>query len=157
MNDGEKYASLDALMKDFYHAISFAPGEEPDWHCLRLLFLPGASVIPPREPGSDHTRAFSLEQFIEYASDQMKNKPDMSRQGFREKEIARRTESWDTLVHVLSTYTGSFWDGDETVTRGLNSMQVLLDDGRWWITGIIWSNETEHTPLPDRYLRSEHS
>ena len=152
MSAGEKYGSLDVLIEDFYEAISFAPNAEPDWASLRLIFKPGASLVPPRAPEEDTTHVFDLEQFIERATAAMASKPDLANRGFREHEVARRMEAYDAMVQIFSTYEGSFWGEKEVIARGINSMQVLLDDGRWWIVSVMWSNESEDRPIPDNYL-----
>jgi len=153
MNDDEKYGSLDTLMKDLYRAISFGPGQEPDWDLLRHVFLPGGTLIPPKAANAEHAQVLTLERFIERASEQIRANSDLMGRGFREKEIARRTESYGPVVHVLSTYSGSFWNENQAATRGINSIQVLLDDGRWWVVSILWADETPDNPLPRKYLR----
>jgi hypothetical protein len=36
--------------------------------------------------------------------------------------------------------------------RGINSIQMVRKDGRWWITSIIWDEETGAGPVPAKYL-----
>ena len=37
--------------------------------------------------------------------------------------------------------------------RGINSIQLLKDQGRWWVVSIFWMAETEEFPIPSEYLQ----
>jgi hypothetical protein len=73
--------------------------------------------------------------------------------GFFEKEISNMTELYGNIVHVFSTYeTREERDGKVTM-RGINSIQLLKSDDRFYVVNIFWSSETPQTPLPEKYLK----
>jgi len=43
-------------------------------------------------------------------------------------------------------------NGTVPFMRGINSIQLLNDDNRWWIINIYWTQESEENPIPDMYL-----
>lgn len=74
------------------------------------------------------------------------------KEGFFEKEIARRTESFGQIAHVFSTYEARHSPDDEKpFLRGINSIQLMSDGKRWWIVTIFWQAEDEKNPLPEKY------
>ena len=61
-------------------------------------------------------------------------------------------QQYGDIAHVMSTYEKHRW-GDTTVAgRGINSIQLVRKDNRWWVTSIIWDEETGAGPVPAKYL-----
>lgn len=141
-------ASVDAIIAAMYGLISGPPGER-DWDRLRHLYLPGARMIPTgrRPNGEDGLRVMDIEQYIASVRDYF------LKQGFFETEIARREERYGHLVHAMSTYESRrAIDDAEPFVRGINSIQLLERDGRWWVVTVFWDNESAANPIPARYL-----
>jgi len=77
----------------------------------------------------------------------------LERDGFFEREIARRMETFGNIAHVFSTYESKHAAGDPApFARGINSIQLLKDGGRWWIVTIYWDSEKAGNPIPSEYL-----
>jgi hypothetical protein len=77
-------------------------------------------------------------------------------QGFFEREIARRVETFGNITHVLSTYEARRnKDDKEPFLRGIKSFQLLNDGNRWWVVTIYWQAETPDNKLPKEYLKSK--
>jgi hypothetical protein len=63
-------------------------------------------------------------------------------------EIARRTERYGSVVHVFSTYESRRnADDAEPFMRGINSIQLLYEKGRWWVVTIFWQPNTRTCPV----------
>ena len=73
----------------------------------------------------------------------------------KERELARRVDVFGKIAHVLSTYelTMTRRDG-KMVMRGVNSIQLLKQDGRWLILSLIWNRENDTLKLPSKYLHN---
>ncbi|MGI8481438.1 MAG: hypothetical protein ACR2MF_05155 [Chthoniobacterales bacterium] len=148
-------ASIDAIVAAAYDVIS-GPGKKRDWDRERSLFIPGARLIPTtakagqiNPDGTITPQVLDVEGFIE------RSRESFAKAGFFEKEIARRTEQFGHIAHVWSTYESRHQaDDPEPFMRGINSIQLLYDDDRWWIVTIYWQQETADEPIPQRYLRS---
>ncbi len=79
--------------------------------------------------------------------------PYFEKNGFFEKEIARRTEQFGHIAHVWSTYESRHTvDDPEPFMRGINSIQLFYDGTRWWIVTIYWQHESTEHPLPEKYF-----
>lgn len=144
----EDVASVDAIIAALYDVISGPVGEPRDWDRFRSLFLPGARLIPTA-PSPDGGARHQVMSPDDYAASAAESLPAI---GFREREIARRTEEFGSIVHAFSTYEGFRGDEAEPFLRGINSIQLFNDGARWWIVTVFWSPEHPGSVLPARYL-----
>jgi hypothetical protein len=141
-------ASVDAIIGALYDSIS-GPAGERDWDRMRSLFRPGARLIPTDLPtGEAGPVVMDVETFIANARPQLSQKP------FYETEIARRTEHFGPMVHAFSTYESRRGPDAEPFIRGINSIQLVHADGRWWVLTMLWANELPGQPIPEEYLPS---
>ncbi len=146
-------ASMDAIMKAVYEVISGGAGQKRDWDRFRSLFHKDARLIPSgKNPttGIVSARVFTPEEYIQ------RSEPFMEKEGFFEKEIARRADIYGNIAQVFSTYE-SFHKADDKkpFARGINSFQLLNDGKRWWVVTIYWQGETPENPIPKKYLKSK--
>jgi len=143
-------ASIDAIITAAYDSISGPAGEKRNWDRERSLYYTGARLIPTAKPGENDDlvpQILDVDGFIARAES------FFAKQGFYEKEIARRTEQFGHIAHVWSTYESRHNPDDpEPFMRGINSIQLFNDGSRWWIVSIYWQHESAVHPLPDRYL-----
>ena len=142
--------SMDAIIAAVYDVISGPAGKKRNWDRMRSLFLPGARLIPtnPRQPGGYGSRVLSVDEYIARAE------PFMEKEGFFEKEAARKTEQFGQIAHLFSTYESRRTPDDpKPFQRGINSFQLMNDGTRWWIVTIFWEGEDEKNPLPQKYLK----
>ncbi|MGH9368769.1 MAG: hypothetical protein ACRD3M_13975 [Thermoanaerobaculia bacterium] len=146
--------SLEALIQAFYGGFSRAAGAEPDWGRLQALFLPGASLNPPRFPGDPSWKAISFEEFRDAFHSGARSVSGWDETGFYEREIGRETSAYGTFVLVLSAFEGRFHKDDPKPSlRGVYGIQaVRLSDG-WSIVSLAWDIEGPDNPIPDRLLR----
>jgi hypothetical protein len=145
--------SIDAIIAAAYDVISGPTGEKRDWNRERSLFVPGARLIPTATvPGKTEVDLAPLVLDVEgYIA---RVEPLFEKEGFYEKEIARRVEQFGQIAHVWSTYE-SRHDPSEPAPfmRGINSIQLFDDGNRWWILSIYWQHESAEHPLPKKYLQ----
>jgi hypothetical protein len=147
-------ASVDAIMAAVYDVISGPAGQKRDWDRMRSLFYPGARLIPtaPKKDGDGfRVTSYSVQDYIDRAS------PYFEKNGFSEKEIARRTEKWGNILQAFSTYESRHEAKDAApFARGINSFQLFFDGTRWWVVTIYWQEETPQNPLPAEFLPQSH-
>jgi len=146
-------ASIDAIISAAYDTISGPAGKKRDWDRMRLLFLPGARLIPTaKEAGCDDVDLFP--NFLDIDGYIARVEPFFATSGFYEKEIARRVEQFGQIAHVWSTYESRSDPSDaEPFMRGINSFQLFNDGTRWWILSIYWQHEMATHRIPNKYLQ----
>jgi hypothetical protein len=144
--------SIDAIITATYDVISGPAGKKRDWDRMRSLFFPGSRLIPTaKEAGRDDVdlapNILDVNGFIARAE------PILEKNGFYEKEIARRVEHFGHIAHVWSTYESRHDPGDaQPFMRGINSIQLFNDGTRWWIVSIYWQQEGPEHPVPEKYV-----
>jgi hypothetical protein len=142
--------SVDSILAAVYDVISGPADQKRDWDRMRSLFIPGARLIPvgPAQDGGFVARVLSAEDYI------TRSAAAMEKQGFFEREIARRTEKFGHIVHAFSTYESRRNEGDaQPFARGINSFQLMNDGKRWWVVTIFWEGERPGNPIPPEYLK----
>ncbi len=144
-------ASVDSIIAAVYDVISGPAGKKRDWDRMKSLFIPGARLIPTgaRQAGGYGSRVLTVDEYAERAGG------FFEKEGFYEREAARKTEEFGQIVHVFSTYESRHAPGDaKPFQRGINSIQLMNDGSRWWVVTIFWQGEDEKHPLPEKYLKS---
>ena len=143
-------ASMDSIIAALYDVIS-GPAGKRNWDRFRSLFVPGARLIPTgaRPTGEVSARVLSPDDYAQRAG------ALFEKQGFFEREAARRTEVFGSIAHVFSTYESRHAKEDaKPFQRGINSIQLMNDGKRWWIVTIFWQGEDDKNPLPEKYLKT---
>lgn len=141
--------SIDAMIKALYEAISFRVGESPDWNRLRSLFVPAARLIHAKAEGAV---IMDVPGFIANYQQNLQ-KSHLAKKGFFEIEIARQVEHFDNIAQVFSTYESRHTIEDSVpIARGINSIQLIRENQRWWIISILWVNERPEQLIPPQYL-----
>lgn len=145
-------ASIDSIITAAYNGISGPAGKKRDWDRERPLYMPRARLIPTTmeagTEGVDPTpHILDIEGFI------ARVEPFFEKNGFYEKEIARRTERFGQIAHVWSTYESRHNAEDAMpFARGINSIQLVKSGDRFYIVEVLWDSETPASKIPAPYL-----
>ncbi len=142
-------ATMDSIIAALYDVIS-GPAGKRDWDRFRSLFIPGARLIPTgvRPTGEAGSRVMTVEDYAQ------RNGPFFEKNGFFEREASRRTEAFGNIAHIFSTYESRHAKDDaKPFQRGINSIQLMNDEKRWWIVTVFWQGADEKHPLPEKYLK----
>jgi hypothetical protein len=149
--------TVEHLLVSLYDVISGPAGKPRDWDRFRSLFLPDGrlGVIRPDAPASaDQPARKSDAVFLTPDMYVERDDPYFKTHGFFERSIANRVEEFGNLVHVWSTYESRHTAEDATpFTRGINSIQIVHAQGRFWIASIMWDDERSGLTLPEKYLK----
>ena len=149
--------TVDHLVAALYDVISGPPTKPRDWQRFRSLFLPSGrmGVIRPDMAAANGKPArvsdvifLTPEQYVE------RDDPYFKANGFFERGIANRVEQFGNLTSVWSTYESRHAAGDaKPFARGINSLQIVHAQGRYWVASIMWDDERDGLTLPEKYLR----
>jgi hypothetical protein len=64
----------------------------------------------------------------------------------------RKMNRYGNIVQAFSTYEARTSLNEPPIARGINSIQLLNKDNRWWIVTIMWDNESKENPIPEEFL-----
>ena len=124
---------LDALMRAFYEVISFEDGGAPDWARMASLFSAHARITRLTPEGVDH---MDLQSFRNMAEELIEVGAYTS---FYEREVARRADRYGDVLHLASAYeTKISPKAVDHLERGVNSLQLIREDGGWKILSLCW-------------------
>lgn len=140
--------SPEAIVAAVYDVISGPPDEERDWDRFRSLFGPDARIIAASSPeGEGEPGRADVEEYIEGAGEYF------LREGFWERELWGRTDRFGNIAQVYSAFETRVGSEESApLARGINSLQLLRHDDRWWIVGVVYDFERPDEPLPDEPL-----
>jgi hypothetical protein len=143
-------STVDAVVEALYRAVSFSPGGEPDWQLLRDLMLPGAVMAQPVQ-GSDEVALLTVDEFIDRFARELEGSP-LRESGFRETVVRVETIRFGRTAHSHVVYeprTGG--SSAAPLGRGVDSIQLVLTGGRWWIASIATELEQPDRPIPESF------
>lgn len=140
--EADDRAAVDALIAALYEVISFDEGGEPDWARMKTLFSEHARVTHVTPDGTDY---LDLAGFQELAKETF----DLGvYTRFHEIEVLRDERRFGALSHVLSAYeTRHSPTAAEPFARGVNSLQLIKEDGGWRVLSLFWDEERLDNPL----------
>ena len=147
--DSSSVLTLDSTIKNLYSVISGEKDKLRNWKQFKFLFKPDAKLIPSGEDKAENYRVryMSPDDYIKSSGKWLVEN------GFFEKEIHRKTDTFGNITQVFSTYESFHSEADvNPFMRGINSIQLLNDGERWWIINIYWAQETEDRLIPKKYL-----
>jgi hypothetical protein len=140
--------SIDAIINATYDVIS-GPAGPKDWDRERFLMHPTARMMrglpaggPAGAPPTPGLAVFDCEQFIEFA------KPKLTSEDFYEYETGREVFRFGRFAHVVSAYASAKSRDQAPYARGINSIQLWFDAGRWWVLGVLWDWEGGENRIP---------
>jgi hypothetical protein len=148
--------TVDHIMVSLYDVISGPAGQQRDWDRFRSLFLPeGRLGVVRAETAATEGRPATRGDIAFLTPEAYIARQDgaFKAAGFFERSIANHVEEFGNLVHVWSSYESRRTANDtKPFARGINSVQLVHAQGRYWIASIVWDAERPGLVIPDRYL-----
>jgi hypothetical protein len=134
--------SIVAIMAAIYDVISGPPGTR-DWNRFRSLFVPEARLTSTTKSAtSSSVRLLAVDDYVNRAGKYF------TTHGFFESAIVNHVERFGNIAQVFSSYESRNAANDKPFVRGVNSIQLFNDGGRWWVLSILWDEESPTNPLP---------
>ncbi len=147
---GPDLSTIDGTIEGLYASISGPAGQERDWEMYDAVFTDTARM------GAVVGAADGESQLIEMTPAEYKAQsgPFLVTAGFTERETHRVLEVYGTVAHAWSSYHGTFvrQNGDAGEVTGINSIQLIKQDGQWRVTSIQWESTDTAGPIPAKYL-----
>jgi hypothetical protein len=134
----------EGLVTRIYDEVSRTACASPDWAAVRSRFHPQAVVV--LRVSKDETRLMSVDEFLgDFQAFYDRIGPEAE---FTEKVISARTTAYGNVAHVFVVYEAAVRGSDRFPQRGLDSWQLMFQEGRWWIVSVVNDSEGAAGPLP---------
>lgn len=146
----DKYAedvkSIDAIITAYYDVVSGSSSDP--WNFERDNYIHSKDAVITRLDENGKEESHTLE--AEYIPVGLSPKED-----FYEKEIKRKVNQYGNIAQVWSAFEIRTEPKIESNTRGLNSVQLHFENGRWYIDSWTCEMETEKNQLVTDFLKNE--
>lgn len=141
--------TVENLVTALYDAYGTQDGSDFDWNRIRTLFHPSAILMPNIEQRQGSLDALTLDEFQEWIDS---STAQLRSDGGSFLEIGYHTQidQYGNIANVMSSYK-KYLNGELIPQFGINSIQMVFNQGRWWITGIAWDETYSGGPIPDKY------
>jgi hypothetical protein len=139
------------LIEGLYGTVSFDAGQVPAWDRARSFFLPEAVVVfAPRTEGSAQVMDLEgwVQDFISFYEDR-----HLETRGFRETIAGMEVTVYGNIAHAFVVFeprVGPDWDAPSV--PGVDAINLVKHDGRWWIASITTQFSSDTHPIPQRFL-----
>jgi hypothetical protein len=143
-------AALDTpegVVRELYRLICVEPGQTTDWEEVRPLFLPEAVIV--LRVSKDAMSTFSVQGWIDdFVA--FNERARVIERGFTEKIVRLDAIVFRDIANVFVLYEAAITDSPRPPTRGVDSIDLIRKDGRWWIASIVNDLPTPEHPVPSR-------
>ena len=146
----EKYSedvkSVDAIIKAYYDVNSGSSSDPWEFERDTYTHSKNAHIILLDENGKAELVKLEV----------LQNEFRMSeRKDSYEKELKRKVSQFGNIVQVWSAYEIRYEPETITNKRGLVSIQLHYEKGRWWIDGWTNQDETDKNSIVTKFLTKE--
>jgi hypothetical protein len=146
----EKYAedvkSVDAIINAYYDVVSGSSSEP--WEFERDKYIHSKNAVITRLNENGKAESHTLE--AEYIPIGLSPKED-----FYEKELKRKVSKYGNIAQVWSAFEIRTDPKTESNIRGLNSIQLHYENGRWWIDSWTCEMESDKNTILTDFLKEE--
>ncbi len=146
----DKYAKdvklVDAIINAYYDVVSGSSSEP--WEFERDKFIHSKNAVITRFDENGKAESHTLE--AEYIPIGLSPKED-----FYEKELKRKVSKYGNIAQVWSAFEIRTDPKTESNVRGLNSVQLHYENGRWFIDSWTCEMESQKNNLVTEFLNKE--
>ena len=146
----DKYAKdvklVDAIINAYYDVVSGSSSEP--WEFERDKYIHSKNAVITRLDENGKAESHTLE--AEYIPIGLSPKED-----FYEKELKRKVSKYGNIAQVWSAFEIRTDPKTESNVRGLNSVQLHYENGRWFIDSWTCEMESEKNNLVTDFLNKE--
>ncbi|EAZ82001.1 hypothetical protein [Algoriphagus machipongonensis] len=143
----EKYAkdvkSIDAIINAYYDVVSGSSSEPWEFERDKYIHSENAVITRLDENGKAESRTLEAE-YIPIGLSPKEN--------FYEKELKRIVSKYGNIAQVWSAFEIRTDPETESNIRGLNSVQLHFENGRWWIDSWTCEMESEKSSVVTEFL-----
>jgi hypothetical protein len=131
-------------VKEILKILSGEKGQLRDWGLFRQYFRPEArlTAVFHKQDGTKNIKTLSLEEFIKLTEENARAS------AFYEFEIGKTILEYNGIAHVFQAYKAQSGNFEE---EGINSIQLVQDNGKWLILNILWVSNRNGKPIPKEF------
>ena len=138
-------ATAEGVVRELYRLVTVEKGQVTDWEQARKLFIPEAVIV--LRVSKDATTVFDVQGWIDdFVA--WNEKAKVKERGFSEKIVVLEPRVFRDIANVFVLYEASLTDSERPPSRGVDSIELIRKDGRWWIVSITNDLPNAENPIP---------
>ncbi len=134
----------EGVIRELYALVTVPPGSTPDWERVRSLFLKEAVIALRSTRGHD---VFSVDGFISDFVTFIGN-AKVIETGFTERIVRMETRTFRDMAHSWVVFESEIPGSARGPRAGIDSFELIRQEGRWWIASIINDRPNAANPIP---------
>ncbi len=136
--------TIDALMKASYEVVSGEKGTKRQWD--RDNYLHHHKAVYSYFSREKNKQVYYTLQEFHKETDDMVFHTD-----FYENEINREIRVFGNVAQIWSTYETRLVKGGKVERRGINSVQLIYENNRWYIISWTFCGESDDNIIPKTF------
>lgn len=137
--------TIDACIQTFYRVLSYQANKLEKLDSLTQLFVPDGTLTAAF---GQKPLLWTAPQFVAF----IKNGAAQGATDRAETEVQEHTDLFGNMAHRFSTYSLKVTlNGKPQERRGINSIQLIRQEGRWLIHSLVWDRENDSLKIPKAY------
>ena len=137
-SDDDDVAAIAALIARQFASVSWTSGTPADWQAFAADFVQDAPLYPSGRPARRQT----VEGFVE----RMQGLAATKLRSFEESVVGTDIRVFGNLAVALAAC--EIVENGAKVSRGVEALLLIRDEGRWRIVSQAWDMASEAKPLP---------
>jgi hypothetical protein len=131
--------AIEAIIERQFGSLNWSPGRSADWQAFTADFFPDASLYPAARP----VRRQTVAEFIE----RMKGLAGTKLRTFKERVLGSEIHIYGNVAMALAGC--EITENGAEVSRGVEALLLVKDEGVWHIVSQAWDTESETKPIPE--------
>jgi hypothetical protein len=136
--------AIKAVIARQFASLEWRPGTTADWNGFAADFFPDASLYPAARPATRQTVGDFLERMKGLAGTKLRS--------FREAVLGTEIHIFGNVAVAIAAC--EMTENGSEVTRGLEMLLLVKDEGTWRIVSQAWDRESPSNPIPAHLLRA---
>jgi uncharacterized protein (DUF1697 family) len=139
------YDTAEGVVRELYRLVTVDVGQVTDWEQVRNLFVPEAVIV--LRVSKDASSVFDVQGWIDdFVA--FNERARVKERGFSEKILVLKPRVFRDIANVFVLYEAAITGSDRPPTRGVDSIELIRKDGRWWIASITNDLPNAENPIP---------
>jgi len=135
---GDDVRAIERLIARQFGSLTWTPETSANWDAFAADFFPEASLYPAARPAQCQT----VEAFVE----RMKGLAGTKLRSFHETVLGTEVRVFGNVAVALAAC--EMTENDGQVSRGVEMLLLLKNEGVWRIVSQAWDTESPSKPIP---------
>jgi hypothetical protein len=149
--DSSVVKTIDGIVNYTYELLSAKEDKIKNLEKMKFLYLPTARftlLYHATDTKPAYYESVTMDEFFEFVYDDR----EYYEKGFTQYELGKVVNEYNGIANVFQSFYAK--DSENEEATGITSYQLIYFQERWWIADLMWTNNTNNVPIPEKYLKN---